>query len=287
MHNEGSLIAFTLLGQLVVGSLLFYSFIYFSARSAIRQMPSGFSIRTPELLLLAGMIIATTISFLHLGSPLKAFNALNNLAASWISREILSLSVFSLSLFLLFLGRWLMKSRERIISFLFLLSSVTGIIFIIVMIGLYMIPTVITWATWYTPLSFVFTTFILGICGILAYFVIFNLNMEKIRPLLHLLIVFLFFEALISVLNHSMLSNISIPHTNQFLSENLHFTYTIIRIALIASVLIFLVFISRIKLHRMSFFTIRLLVTLAILLVFFEQYAGRYLFYAGFVKVGL
>lgn len=287
MHNEGALIAFTLLSQLVVGSLLFYSFIYFTSRSAKSQLPYGFNIKTPELLLLAGMVIATLISFLHLGNPLKAINALNNLATSWISLEILSLSVFSLSLFLLFLGRWLMNSRERIISFLFLLSAITGIIFIIVMIRLYMIPTVISWATWYTPLSFVLTTLILGISGVLAYFVIFNLKIEKIKPLLQLLIIFLFIEALISILNHNMLSNISIPHTNQFLMDNLHFTYTIIRIAVITSILICLVFLLGIKLNRLSLFTIKLLVVLAIILVFFEQFAGRYLFYASFVKVGL
>ena len=287
MHNEGSLIAFTLLSQLVVGSLLIYSFIHFTAKSATAQLSSGLNIKTPELLLLAAMIIATTISFLHLGSPENAINALNNLAGSWISREILSLSIFSLSLLLLFLGRWLMKSREGIISFFFLLSAITGIIFIIVMIGLYMIPTVITWATWYTPLSFVFTTLTLGICGVLAYFMIFRLKIEKIKPLLQLLTIFLFVEALLSVLNYSMLSNISIPHTNQFLLDNLHFTYTIIRILVITSLLIFLVFVSRTKVNRISFFTIKLLVVLVILLVFFEQYMGRYLFYAGFVKVGL
>jgi len=31
----------------------------------------------------------------------------------------------------------------------------------------------------------------------------------------------------------------------------------------------------------------KVLVVLAIILVFFEQYAGRYLFYASFVKTGI
>ncbi len=287
MPNEGALIGFTLLSQLVVGSLIFYSLIYFSDKGAIRQLPFGFNIRTPELLLLAGMIIATTISFLHLGSPANAINALNNLATSWISREILSLLVFSLSLLLLFLGRWLMKSGEKIISFIFLLSAITGIIFITVMIGLYMIPTVVTWATWHTALSFVLTTLILGICGVLAYFVIFNREVEKIKPLLQLLMVFLIIEALLSVLNYTMLSNISIPHTNQFLLENLHLNYSIIRVAVIVALLIFLLFISRIKMKYGNLFTVKVLLVLAIILVLFEQYAGRYLFYASFVRVGL
>lgn len=287
MVNEGALIAFTLISQLVVGSLLVYTMIYFAGQSATSQLSSGFKVETPEILLLAGMVIATTISFLHLGNPVNAIDALNNLATSWLSREILSLSLFFISLFLLFLGRWLINSRKRIISILFLLSAITGIYLIIVMIRLYMIPTVITWATWHTPLSFAFTTLILGICGVLAYFVIFNRKIEKIRPLLHLLMVFLFIEALISVLNYSMLSSISVPHTNQFLMDNLHFNYTIIRIAVITSVLILLVLFSRIKLRQERLLTIKVLVVLAIILVFFEQYAGRYLFYASFVKTGI
>ena len=287
MVNEGALIAFTLISQLIVGSLLVYSFIYFARQGAASQLSSGFNVKTPEILLLTGMVIATTISFLHLGNPVNAIDALNNLATSWLSREILSLSLFFISLFLLFLGRWLMNSMERIISILFLLSAIAGIYFIIVMIRLYMIPIVVTWATWHTPLSFAFTTLILGICGVLAYFVIFKQKIEKIKPLLQLLMVSLFIEALISVLNYSMLSSISIPHTNQFLLDNLHFNYTIIRIAVITSVLIFLVLISRLKLRQKRLFTIKVLVVLAIVLVFFEQYAGRYLFYASFVKTGI
>jgi DMSO reductase anchor subunit len=287
MVNEGALIAFTLISQLVVGSLLVYTMIFFTGQGATSQLSSGFNAKTPEIFLLAGMVIATAISFLHLGNPVNAIDALNNFTTSWLSREVLSLSLFSISLFLLFLGRWLMNSRQRIISILFLLSAIAGIYFIIVMIRLYTIPVVVTWATWHTPLSFAFTTLILGICGVLAYFMIFNQKIEKIKPLLQLLMVFLFIEALISVLNYRMLTSISIPHTNQFLLDNLHFNYTIIRIAAITSVLIFLVLISRLWLRQERLSTMKVLIVLAIILVFFEQYAGRYLFYAGFVKTGI
>jgi anaerobic dimethyl sulfoxide reductase subunit C len=199
MVNEGALIAFTLISQLVVGSLLVYTMIFFTGQSAISQLSSGFNAKTPEILLLVGMVIATIISFLHLGNPVNAIEALNNIATSWLSREILSLTLFTISLFLLFLGRWLMNSRERIISVLFFLSAIAGIYFIIVMIQLYTIPIVVSWATWHTPVSFAITTLILGITGVLSYFVIFNRKMEKIRHLLQLLMVFLFIEALISL----------------------------------------------------------------------------------------
>jgi DMSO reductase anchor subunit len=287
MVNEGALIAFTLVSQLVVGSLLVYTMIFFTGQIATTQLSSGFTVKTPEILLLAGMVIATIISFLHLGNPVNAIDALNNIENSWLSREILSLTLFFISLFLLFLGRWLMNSRERIITVLFLLSAIAGIYFIIVMIKLYTIPVVVTWATWHTPLSFAFTTLILGICGVLTYFVIFNRTIEKIKPLLQLLMAFLFIEALISVLNYSMLNTVSILHTNQFLLDNLHFSYTIIRIAAITSALIFLVLVSRLKLRQERLSTMKVLIVLAIILVFFEQYAGRYLFYAGFVKTGI
>jgi DMSO reductase anchor subunit len=287
MVNEGALIAFTLISQLIVGSLLVYTTIYFTGQRAASKLSLGFKVETPEILLLAGMVIATTISFLHLGNPINAIDALNNIGTSWLSREILSLTLFFISLFLLFLGRWLMNSRETIISVLFLLSAIAGIYFIIVMIRLYMIPTVITWATWHTPLSFAITTLILGICGVLAYFLIFERTIGKIKPLLQLLMVFLFIEALISVLNYRMLSSISVPHTNQFLLDNLHFNYTIIRIAVITFVLILLVLVSRLKLRQERLSTMKVLILLTIILVFIEQYAGRYLFYASFVKTGI
>jgi anaerobic dimethyl sulfoxide reductase subunit C len=287
MVNEGALIAFTLISQLVVGSLLVYTMIFFTGQSAISQLSSGFNAKTPEILLLVGMVIATIISFLHLGNPVNAIEALNNIATSWLSREILSLTLFTISLFLLFLGRWLMNSREWIISVLFLLSAIAGIYFIIVMIQLYTIPIVVSWATWHTPVSFAITTLILGITGVLSYFVIFNRKMEKIRHLLQLLMVSLFIEALISVLNYRMLSTVSIPHTNQFLLDNLHFNYTIIRIAAIIFVLVFLGLISRLNLRQERLSTMKVLLVLAIILVFIEQYAGRYLFYAGFVKTGI
>jgi DMSO reductase anchor subunit len=287
MVNEGALIAFTLMSQLVVGSLLVYTVIFFTGQGATSQVSSGFNAKTPEVLLVAGMVIATVISFQHLGNPVNVIDALNNFATSWLSREILSLSLFFISLFLLFLGRWLMNSRGRIISILFLLSAITGIYFIIVMIRLYMIPVVVTWATWHTPLSFAFTTLILGISGVLAYFVIFNQRIEKIKPLWQLLVLFLFIEALISVMNYRMLSTVSIPHNNQFLLDGLHFNYTIIRIAAITFVLILLFLVSRLRLIQERPSTMKALIALAIILLFIEQYAGRYLFYAGFVKTGI
>ena len=287
MHKEGALIAFTLISQLVVGSLLFYTFIYFNNRSSVSRLASGIHIKTPEFLLCLGIVIATIISFLHLGSPQNAIHALNNIATSWISREILGLTLFSLSLFLLFLGRWLLSPGKVMISFLFLFSALTGIVFILMMTGLYMIPTVISWATWYTPFNFAITTLILGICGVLAYSLIFKPEIEKTRLLLQILVFFLLLEAISLVLNYNMLNRISIPLSNEFLSENLHFTYMIIRIAIIASVLVFLQYIIRKKPVQGSMPNVKLLMAIAILLMLFEQLAGRYMFYATFVKTGI
>ena len=80
MHkSEWSLISFTLLSQMSVGLLLGLVFIHFVHPTIFFQLDTGFSYRSPELIMLILVVLATLISFLHLGNPLHSFNALNNL----------------------------------------------------------------------------------------------------------------------------------------------------------------------------------------------------------------
>ena len=288
MDNEGALILFTLLCQLVAGSMLFYSVFYFIGKNEISRLSKGPVIKTPELLLLIGLLMAVITSFLHPGNPGNATNALNNVGTSWLSREILSLILFSFSLLLLFFGRWLMWERRGLVSVLFLLSAFSGIILIISMIKLYMIPTVITWATWYTPVSFVLTTLILGICGVMFYALIIDWKGVIPKPVVQLLIVFLFAEAIFFILHQNTLSKINLPHDNHFLMENTHVKYAVIRVAVILSTLIlFQVFLYGRKWMMESRFPIKTLLAIALILVLFEQLIGKYMFYAGYVRLGL
>jgi Fe-S-cluster-containing dehydrogenase component len=57
MNSEGALIAFTLFSQMIIGSVLAYLLVYFISMDDISQLSSGFSLKTPEFLLLLGMLV--------------------------------------------------------------------------------------------------------------------------------------------------------------------------------------------------------------------------------------
>ena len=287
MNHEGALIAFTLLGQLVAGSTILYAILHFTRSDEVSRFPAGFRIKTPELLLLILLLVAMAISFLHLGSARKAVHALNNPGSSWISREIFSLSLLSLSLILLFLGRWLMPARRGIHSVLFLISLGSGASLIYVMIRLYMIPAVVSWNTWYTPSSFIFSSFILGISAFIVYAASIQWREYPLKLLLQMLFVLLLTEALISAGNQYLLDHLSLIHYNPFLLENSHLNVTIIRIALIVVVLFLLAFLQRRSTVHTEGSLKKILTGSVILLVLIEQIAGRWLFFASFVKVGI
>jgi DMSO reductase anchor subunit len=92
--------------------------VYFISMDDISQLSSGFSLKTPEFLLLLGMLVALAISFLHLGRPSNAIHALNNLKTSWISREIFAVTLFSASLLMLFIARWLGAGKTFLTAFI-------------------------------------------------------------------------------------------------------------------------------------------------------------------------
>lgn len=287
MTHEGALIAFTLLSQLVAGSAILYAILHVTRSDPESRIPSGLRIRTPELLLLVLLLVAISVSFLHLGSPRQAGRALDNPGSSWISREIFSLALFSLSLFLLFLGRWLMPARRGILTVLFLFALGSGAGLVYVMIRLYMIPAVVSWNTWYTPASFLLTSFILGLSAAVVYLVSFQGEKYTLKTLFQVLFVLLLAEALVSAGNQYMLDHLPVTHYNSFLLENIHLKGTVIRIILIVTVLFLLAFLQNRSTAPASGSLKRILTGFAILLVLVEQIAGRWLFFASFVKVGL
>ena len=107
MHgNEWPLLVFTLLAQLSAGLFIAREFFH---RAAYRQYDAKTADQVNNISLpVIGplLLISLAASFLHLGSPLNAVYALNNLASSWLSREILFeilfIGFFSFFVFFLF-----------------------------------------------------------------------------------------------------------------------------------------------------------------------------------------
>ena len=290
MKHEWALIAFTLISQLAAGSTLAYAVLNSFRKNRISSIPSGFDIRNPELLLIAFLLSAILVSFLHLGNFLNAYHALNNLPGSWISREILGLTLFMLSLSFLFVTRWRLPARSGIHSVLLIFAAVSGLSLVYIMIRLYMIPAVVTWNTWYTPSSFILTSLILGTYAVLVYQYLCGTDLLGSKLIIRLLYLLFLLEALITIGNQFLLKDLDVLDNKLFLPGNSLLIYTLIRVALIGSVLLLLIYFDRgLRTARglSKLASKKWLPALSLLLVIMEQLIGRWLFFASYLKTGI
>ncbi len=157
--SEWPLMFFTVAGQCVIGGYLVMAAVLLAGRQtakATRKM--HLSMFFLWLLLGLGFIA----SMLHLGSPMRAMNALNRLGASPLSNEIAAGSLF----FALGGIYWLLsvlKVMPRALNKTWLMvTALSGLVFMYAMGRVYMIDTVPTWNNAFTPIGFVSTMFIGG-----------------------------------------------------------------------------------------------------------------------------
>jgi anaerobic dimethyl sulfoxide reductase subunit C (anchor subunit) len=163
MHgNEWSLIVFTLIVQVSVGLFIIREVFHrlaalkYGIKTADHMSNGSLYVIGPLLL------IALSASFFHLGSPINAVNALNNLASSWLSREIflelLFIGAFIFYAFLQLRNITTIPIRRKTA----LVTAIIGLLLVFSMAKLYMLPTVPVWNSIWTPISFFITTFLLG-----------------------------------------------------------------------------------------------------------------------------
>lgn len=265
MHeNFTSLVFFTVLSQTAVGTLIFREL--FILRGGFESDSTSFrkkSLFTITILL----ILSLSIAFLHLGYPLNAFNALNNIGKSWLSREIFALSMLitTLLLYLIIVMKNISERIEKILSFISLFLCIS---LIFCMIKLYMIPSVIPWNHPFTPVSFIITTLL---CGIVLLSLILNKNDDRfistVKPFIAVLIFF------------SLVNSILFPGT--FVKQGI--ILLVIRI-LLSVVSIIILFREKIKLQSNK--TVILWVIL-FLILFSSEILNRYIFFLSFDKHGL
>lgn len=282
MNNEGALIAFTLFSQMIIGSILVYVLFYFISMDDISQLSSGFSLKTPEFLMLLGLLVALLISFLHLGRPSNAIHALNNLKTSWISREIFAVTLFSVSLLLLFIARWL-GAGKSLLTVSFVLSGIAGLLLLVTMARLYMIPAVSTWNNWLTPTNFTLSALISGLALMLVFVMVFNMELIRVKPIILAIMILLLFEMVHSGFLYAHLNSMDFNSGNQFLSEEIFKPFTIIRMAVIGVAILFLLFVY--IQDKAGYQSTPLI--LSISLIFIEMVIGRFVFFATFVRIGI
>jgi anaerobic dimethyl sulfoxide reductase subunit C (anchor subunit) len=165
-NKDWTLVFFTTLSQLSVGIILCFTWLVYVENDARVFIEMGLTLKNPVFLALISIGLATIISFSHLGNPSNAPKSLNNLTGSWVSREILALAAYSISLLIVFVVGWKNWNVEYL-AYLLTLSSVFGLVFLWMMIRIYIIPTIPPWNSWYTALSFISTAVCLGLITIL------------------------------------------------------------------------------------------------------------------------
>ncbi|NAW68925.1 dimethyl sulfoxide reductase anchor subunit [Vibrio sp. V27_P1S3P104] len=157
--HEFPLMIFTVFAQTAVGAFLLVCLMLLFGRPSEQQKTAMIKSLFFVWVLMGIGFAASTF---HLGSPLRAFNAFNRVGHAWLSNEILTGSVFFALGGLFWLLSVLNLASAALRKGLMLAAMVMGIFFMYAMARLYMIETVPTWNTVYTPLSFILTAVIAG-----------------------------------------------------------------------------------------------------------------------------
>lgn len=156
--HEWPLVVFTVFAQTAFGAYLLMNLAIANQESSNKT--AGVKLQFFVWVLMGLGLLASTA---HLGSPLRAINAFNQVGSSWLSNEILASILFFASGGLLWLLTVLNKSSSIINTVLLVLSIIFGVFFMYAMVNVYLIDTVPTWNTIYTPLAFVATILVSGV----------------------------------------------------------------------------------------------------------------------------
>lgn len=157
--HEWPLMVFTVLGQCVAGGFIVVALALLTGVSDRVQQKR---VHWAMIVLWVLMGIGFMASVLHLGSPLRAFNSLNRIGESALSNEIASGSVFFAVGGFWWLVTVLGKMPQALGKIWMMLTMILGVFFVWMMCKVYLIDTVPTWYSVYTPLSFFLTMFIGG-----------------------------------------------------------------------------------------------------------------------------
>lgn len=160
MLYEAPLVAFTVLAQTAVGAHLTVNAFEKFGKPPCETKPRMNIARFAILVVMGlGFLFSTT----HLGSPLRAFNALNRVGSAALSNEILtgasflSLAGFYWLLTILKIGS---EGVRKIVNWL---SIAVGVIFMFAMANVYQIETVPAWHSPMTTVAFWFTVVTSGL----------------------------------------------------------------------------------------------------------------------------
>lgn len=286
-NRDWSLVWFTTLAQWSVGIVLWFTLPAILTNDESHVFAAGLSVGNPVLLALIYIGIATISSFLHLGNPVNAPRALSNLAGSWLSREILAIGIFSMSLVFILIFGWIAGHTEYT-KYLLLLSSMSGLALLWMMIRIYVMPTIPAWDSWYTPVSFVSTALSLGLLTFLTLhasgFV--NTSDQVVGYFWVVLIVILLIEIVSGIAHQSKLVKMDTGMVELVFDSGTFHQVFLLRMAILifaclsATVLI-------LKPDLLPGNDSSLWVSLLFVSVIAQELMGRLLFYSSYFRIGV
>ncbi len=153
--NNLSLIIFTLLIQTAVGIFSTTLFNIWINKKEMLDIP---------LIILSiclGLIILGLISAMaHLGNPRNAPHAISNITKSWLSREIVTINLFAMSIVILWIYTFTDFQKGRFL--IETISLILGILTLLTMSRVYSLKIVPVWNSIATPMDFFGTALLAG-----------------------------------------------------------------------------------------------------------------------------
>ncbi|WP_019850295.1 DmsC/YnfH family molybdoenzyme membrane anchor subunit [Desulfitobacterium sp. PCE1] len=135
--EELALILFTISVQAAIGIMVFAAI----AKQLHKDGLFKTAVLTSAVLAIAGLLA----SFLHLGHPLSAINALTRFATSWLSREIWFTSLFTGLTVLAALFIYFKPAAKSAVNLLVILAAVIGLIDVYAMASVYASTSIEAW----------------------------------------------------------------------------------------------------------------------------------------------
>lgn len=177
--HEWPLMFFTVIGQSVAGAFIVMTAVLLSGKlSPELNRKVHYSMFGLWLLMGIGFLLST----MHMGTPLRAFNAFNRLGASSLSNEIASGAIFFAFGGLYWLLAVLNKMPAALGKLWLVVVAVLAAIFVVATSRVYQIPTVPTWNNSYTMINFVLTAFLGGPILAALLLRVAGFDLQCIRP---------------------------------------------------------------------------------------------------------
>ena len=287
LKRDGSLVFFTTLSQWSVGIIVCLTGLLLLPGGEVVVTESGISLTNPVFLALVLMLLATTVSFLHLGKPVNALRTLNNLATSWLSREILGIGLFTLSLVVLLAYGW-SSDQNEISLFVLVPASLAGLFLLWTMAYVYLLPTVPGWNSGHTPIGFAATALCLGLVTCLVSGMTGSILIGKTVTTLcaALLVSVLFIEIVSAFLRQRQLAAMDTGFAGPRIDRGLLRTLFLVRLGTLLVAASGIAFFALIHDSAPGLVSVPWLYPVLVLVVL-QEIAGRMLFYGSYFRVGL